>query len=129
MVNRVEYLGIIIQASDVFELAEKHLADKAQKASFILKRGIVADRSNLISPKVALSLFQSYVKPILTYGSEIWSVATSKNFKTATYFRDPHTQNVVNVQFSGKVLSDYCKFVLGVGEKTSNLASPAELGM
>lgn len=86
LVNRVEYLGIIIQASSVFNLAEKHLADKAQKASFILKRGIVSDQCNLISPKVALSLFKSYVKPILTYGSEIWSVATPRNLKTKTYF-------------------------------------------
>ena len=90
----------------MFSYAEKHLADKAQKAAFMLKRSIVSDWNNLITPGVALSLFDSYVKPVVLYGCEIWSLASYKNLKTGKNFCDPHTQNLVNVHESEKVMED-----------------------
>jgi len=102
--NCVDYLGLKFEASGTFCVAEKHLADKAQKASFIIKYDITLDRNNMITPEVAFTLFDTYIKPIITYGSEIWSVATRWNSVTGKHhlFGNLHTKNLVNIQDSEK---------------------------
>jgi len=100
----VDYLGLKFEASGTFCVAEKHLADKAQKPSFIIKYDITLDRNNMITPEVAFTLFDTYIKPIITYGSEIWSVATRWNSVTGKHqlFGNLHTKNLVNIQDSEK---------------------------
>ena len=57
----------------------------------------------------------------------MWSTASSLN-RTSS-LSDPHVQNVVNFKPANKVMTDFCKFILGVGKKASNSATLAELGI
>ena len=57
--------------------------------------------------QISLKLFETLIKPILLYGSEVWGVDK--------YL--PETQNPID-----QVLNTFCKQLLGVNRKTSNLA-------
>ena len=50
-------------------MAEKTLSLKANRALFSIKQSIF-DKS--LKPSVILNIFESLVKPIALYGSEIW---------------------------------------------------------
>ena len=91
-----------------------------------MNRKFSGDKDINLLPKTQLYLFDIYVKPILLYGSEVWSTANYRN--RAKNLNDPHTQNIVNDNFIVKIHIDYCKFILGVGRTTSNDAALAELG-
>ena len=56
---------------------------EARNAIFSLRR-ILCTNGN-VSPKLALSLFDSKILPILTYGSVIWNVDTTSNAMEIQY--------------------------------------------
>ena len=103
------YLGLVIRENGDFTEAIQLLHDKALKASFCLSKTLGKHNYNV---NIALKLFDSTVKPILLYGSEIWGAYTI-NFervledlegKTALYdkllFEKPHMK--------------FCKILLSV---------------
>jgi hypothetical protein len=66
--------------------------------------------------KLKLKLFDSLIRPIISYASEIWiSDFTQKELKSE------------NLPFE-KIHNCFCKYLLGIHKKSSNFASRCELG-
>ena len=84
------------------------------KAMFSLKYKIM--NYNCINNKLMIKLFDCLIRHILTYGSEIWICEFS--------IKD---SNLDKLPFE-KLHNKFCKYLLGVLQKSSNLASSLELG-
>ena len=100
-----KYLGVILSDNGSFKLAISTLANQANKALFSLMRTV----SNLAfpSPSLICTLFDSLVRPIAEYGSEVWGYSQADDLE------------ILHRKF--------CKFVLGVPRSTTNLACYGEL--
>ena len=72
---------------------------------------------------MALHLFDHTIKPILTYGNEIWGSCTRKFHNSTrsidTIYKDLHAE---------KLHLKFCKHILGIHSKASNMAVLGELG-
>ena len=108
-----------MSASGIFRDAKNTLYNKALKASFKLRK----DLSGL-NPSIhtQLHLFDHTVKPIVLYGSEIWGTLNlsdkQKKLDLNDIFKDWDCVKL-NIKF--------CKFVLGVNKRTTNIGVVAEL--
>ena len=74
-VNDYKYLGNIISPTrypgqDPFRNTYQFLCDQARKATFAMKSKVQAIGD--IPPDILLNLFDLMIKPILTYGSDVW---------------------------------------------------------
>lgn len=119
-----KYLGLIINDNGSYKLAKEELRSKAIKALHKLEKM----SSNCNFPlALKMKLFDTLVKPVLLYNSEIW--ALDPNLLT----KDKDTQYWLNVQTANKtsyeqVHQKFCKMTLRVPKRTSHIASKAELG-
>ena len=117
------YLGLSFSKSGSFTNSIKLLNLKAQRAYFALKNML---RDTKISPKLYTRLFDSLIRPILLYASEIWGGFGIKkgNKHNSVYeqimFNDKTPYEKVNI-----MLSKQC---LQLPRRASNMASRAELG-
>ena len=107
------YLDIKLNHNGNFALAIKQLSEKALHALYSIRR-----RLNLhqLNPKSAIKIFDSIISPILLYNAEVWGVYIKNDF---------NNWDKLPVE---KVHLKFCKLYLGVGRKTSNIASRSELG-
>ena len=112
-VNSYTYLGIKISYTGNFSDHLFQSRDKAIHAFFAIYRKI--NFKNL-KPLQANKLFDFMIRPILTYGSEVWGCYQKHDF--VKWDTSP----------SERVHLRFCKFFLGVGSKASNIACRAELG-
>ena len=71
-----KYLGIISKPSGIFTNAVEILCKKATKSLFCIRQLLISEKSNI---STHLKLFQTCVKPILAYCSEIWSLNIVKS--------------------------------------------------
>ena len=131
VVSSYNYLGIIFQSSGNFTLAINHLVRKAQRALGALKQTLNLNNCTLC-PKNALQLFKSTVLPILMYGSEVWGAFTFKLHKS-TQSGEMSKDLFMKKLFNDRSLFEqlhikFCKQILGVHQKSSNVAVRAELG-
>jgi len=80
--------------------------------------------NNNIKPiKIFLKSFDTLIKPILTYACEIWGQDLLHNTTTYT------THNMINdSSVIERIHLKFCKRILGVNTKSSNLAVRSELG-
>jgi hypothetical protein len=112
IVDSYKYVGnifksVILGHGDPMSLNHDYLSEQANKAMFaILKRTNAIGR---LTPKVYLQLFDSYVTPILEYGSEIW-------------YRGIDVKQIEKVQLR------YLKMILKVKSSTSTLALYGDTG-
>ena len=83
------------------------ITDKARKASFSAMNK--CSSIGKVSVKTGLHIFDSFVKPVLTYGSEIWSLGKE-------------IDEIETVQLR------FLKMLLNVKESTANVAMYAETG-
>ena len=79
-VDRYKCLGNIITPiyrfnSDPFRLNTTYACDKARKALYAVSHR--TKKVSPLSPDIKFHLFNSLILPILTYGSEVWSVKSS----------------------------------------------------
>ena len=119
-VREYKYLGVTFSISGSFSAASSELYKKALKGIFKLKRIFGSSYPN---SSVAFHIFDHTIKPILTYGCEIWA-SMSKAMRSADNILDSLYQN-----FHGEKLhTKFCKYVLGVHSKASNLACVGEVG-
>ena len=118
-VKTYKYLGIEFCNSGSFTLAQTSLKTKAMKACFKLKKIV---ESNSLSPKVAISLFNSLIKPIILYGSEIWGTTLCAQTLNKTFAK-------CDDMIGEKVLLSFEKYILGAHRNTTNLAVRGELGI
>lgn len=108
IVEKYKYLGILLFYNGNLKHAADHMYHKGLKAVFSLKSKILD--FDLAGMKLKLKLFDMLVRPITTYGSEIWiSDFTQKNLKSD------------NLPFE-KIHNRFCKYLLGVHKKASNFA-------
>ena len=120
-VNSYKYLGIEIHADGDFNSTTKNLCVRGWKATFKIKS---ACKNIDVNPELKLRFFDSLVKPIISYSSEIWGLSNNLfNSKTV----DDFWKRVDDLPVE-KFQLKFCKGLLGVGPKSSNAAVRGELG-
>ena len=77
-INQYKYLGSILipvrkQNQDVFADNYKYLCNKALKAIYCFRKKV--KKIGVIPPKIMLYIFDTLVRPILTYGSDVWGIS------------------------------------------------------
>ena len=112
-IDSYDYLGVKISRSGL-KLAPHNLALKAQKAWFSLKHSFQSVNKKNI--RLILKIFDCCLKPILSYGSEVW----------CPYFSNNDYMNLKNK--SEHIQLQLCKWLLGVSRRCSNLGTLAEIG-
>lgn len=119
-VRLYKYLGIIISACGKFGEARKSLYNKALKAAFKLYKNVKCANPPITT---LLHLFDHTIKPILLYGSENWGSLTlsAKQSRSDLFeiFKDWEMEKL-NIKF--------CKYILGVNKRSTNIAILSELG-
>ena len=105
VVNQFKYLGMLFNFNGKHNITQKHVAEQGRKAYFALNSKFKNHHFNIISK---CSVFDTYVKSILSYGAEIWG------FHKATDVESVHTK--------------FCKNILGVKKSTCNNFVYYELG-
>jgi len=101
-----DYLGLCISCMMNWSKATNNLSMKALKALNVIK--LFASKFQCTDVKVLLSLFDKMVLPILMYGAEVWGTEYRKSIE--------------------RVQIKFCKYVLGVGSRTSDIAVLGECG-
>jgi exonuclease III len=69
VVKEYKYLGVVLTSNGNFNAAQSQLAKKATKATFAM-RGSVFNEN--VGSTMQMNLFDSLIKPIALYNSEIW---------------------------------------------------------
>ena len=123
VMRNYKYHGINFDITGSNINMSKNLKDKALKAVFKVYKAFGGKPSQV---KIAMHLFNSVIKPILLYGNEIWGAGlhdfskllTCHIGKTSMYW------NTVVQRFHSK----WCKRILNVNDRASNMATLAELG-
>ena len=69
-VKSYKYLGIWFSTNAKFTRAMEHISDKSKKGMFSLQAALKQLGHPPIS--IALQLYESMLKPVMCYGSEVW---------------------------------------------------------
>jgi hypothetical protein len=101
-----DYLGLRISCVMKWGKATQNLALKALKAVNVIKKFACCYQCTDVT--ILLSLFDKMVLPIVMYGAEVWG-----------------TDYITCIE---KVQTRFCKYVLGVGSRVSDLAALGECG-
>ena len=88
-VMKYKYVGCIIQSinsvrSDVFVLNYEYLCDKARKALFAAKSKL--KHYSTVPCSILCNIFNTLVRPILTYASDVWGVSVKGREKMDRFF-------------------------------------------
>ncbi len=111
------YLGLLFTSNGSMKDAVQCLKSKGFKALFHMNSALHTGLT--FSPDVPLKVFDSTIRPIITYGCEAWVSDFSKLlFKTKDCDKAPFEQ----------VNNKVCKQILGVPSRASNFAVKAEIG-
>ena len=81
-VSQYKYLGNIITATstlkgDIFRNNSGYLCNQARKAIFGLKNKL--NSLGTIPPRVSFYIFETLIRPILLYGSDVWGISSCNN--------------------------------------------------
>ena len=102
----IPYLGVTFSSNGLFTQAQCKLADQANKSLFLLYKKL--DSFKDLKPSVAIDLFDKYISPVLSYGSEVWG-----------FHKAPEIE---------QVQLNFCKRLLRVKRTTQNDFVYGELG-
>ena len=105
-VNGYKYLGLMMSPNLHWNIAIQTLRKQAEKAVLGIK--LLGNNCGALPKNIAFQMFDSKVLPILCYGSEIWGTKMRSEIE------------IVHNQF--------CKYVLGLGPRSVNVAAIAECG-
>ena len=125
IVQEFKYLGIIIKASGIFTEGISELSNKALKVLFMIRKKF---QSSFIFPTLQCRLFDTCVKPILLYCSEIWSPYCINFVKLASKENRYCLEESYEDFYPEKIHTKFCKFLIGVNKYSSNLACKSEVG-
>ena len=112
------YLGIQFTCKGNFQQATTLLKDKAQKAWFSARSALMSGNVNDVD--TMLKIFDATIKPILTYGCEVWGQEYQSNLNFA--------KNSIEISPFEMLHNKVCKNILGVRANCSGRAAKAELG-
>ncbi len=119
-VKEYKYLGVIIRNTGSFQVAQEHLSQKAIKAMFAIKRNLF--QSSIFDVNSMLNCFDTMVRPIMTYGCEIWGLSCANKTK----------DNILSIKKAlfpcENIELRTLKQILGVHTKSSNAAVYSEFG-
>ena len=104
-VSSYKYLGLVFNFNGKFNVGVKQLKDQGRRAMFALLQKC---RQLQLPVSVQLELFNSLVRPILTYGSEVWGY------------------NCLNMIESLHL--EFCKYILYMKKSTPSFFVYGELG-
>ena len=119
IVTEIKYLGLLFSYTGNLKTATNDLYKKALKAYF--KFYDIMQYNGDFTTNIYMKIFDMIVKPILTYNSEIWIFDWFKNIKNV------NLSNIDKLPFE-KLNHKFCKHILGIHKKASNLAARLELG-
>ena len=111
------YLGVQFTKKGSFQKAVNFLKEKASKAMYLLKSSLYTGIT--FQPDLPLKIFDSTVRPILTYGCEIWCI------EYFNLFLKPHTTDKTPFEH---INNKFCKSIMGLPRQASNFGVKAELG-
>ena len=119
-VDEYQYLGMNIHYTGNFKQAQKTLYNKALRAY----HGVFKSFSNIknIPVKALLKLFSAVISPVLLYNCEIWGPYLLGKVKCFDKFKNKIFNDIEKLHLK------FCKRILGVHSKSTNLAVYAELG-
>ena len=114
VVDQYKYLGNVMKSvktcnEDVFGENFQYLCNKARKAIFVMFKRL--KNLGILPVKIMIYLFQSLIRPILVYGSDVWGVNSN-----ATKAMD-------------KVFLWYARTILKVKSNTCNVITLGECGV
>ena len=130
-VKEFKYLGCMLSSNGNLNNSSLDLSKKASKVLFSIK-SYTADHGN-VPVKVACNLFDTLVKPILTYNSEITFMDNYLKLFRAKQ-RAEKSESVIDIlSFVDKTSIEkvhlrFCKSTLGVKRTCTNLVVREELG-
>ena len=89
-VDKYKYLGnmispIVKKTGDIFSNNYDYLCSQARKATFALRAKL--KNASPTPPALMLNLFNAKIKPILTFGSELWGLKPQAILKIDTFHR------------------------------------------
>ena len=121
-VKTYTYLGIQFNSSGCFTSVENELKAKAIKASFKLQTTLNSFTNQ--NYEIHLKLFDSLIRPIATYGCEVWYPTRYKKiFENA----DNSLKNIDKIPCE-LLHNAFCKRLLGVYKSCNNTLSKVEIG-
>ena len=123
--NSYRYLGIDISNTGNFSKAHQHLYRKAIKAQYSIYSSVnvYSDQPNI---PLFLRLFDSLLKPIILYGSEIWGTyKTQKKGINGDFVTPKISSDIISVD---KFVNKFYKTLLGIPNTSSNIGVHMELG-
>ena len=119
--NSYTYLGVKINVDGTFTGGIKDLVSRARRAyhSWSYKFNQYVGTP----VRVLVKLYNTTVKPVMLYGSEIWGA----------YYKDIMNNDIPRISLNNnlpfeKLNNRFCHHTLGVSKNTSNLGCKAELG-
>ena len=105
IVDRFNYLGVLLYYNGKYNVLQQKLSEQGRKAVFALRRTTSDVYLNYVT---LLSLFDTYINSVLSYGCEIWGA---------------HKAPAVE-----RIHLNYCKNILKVKSTTNNVMVYYELG-
>ena len=71
IVNTFSYLGLLLNYNGKFNVTQKHIEEMGKKSLFSFMKEIKNHSFNITT---LISLFDTYVSPVLNYCSELWGM-------------------------------------------------------
>jgi hypothetical protein len=124
-VSRYKYLGVYFCLSGSFTYAQEDLYNKSLKAYFKFSKEFLSLKSNI---HIGMHVFDHTIKPILLYGCEIWDSFNPFTSKFRKGLDLVDLEQIYSKLYSEKMHQKFCKYILGVHKKATNLAVLSELG-
>ena len=121
-VKSYTYLGVTYNHLGCFNETKHNLYLKRLKGQFKLSKSFYPQPPNI---KTSFHIFDHTIKPILTYGSEIWGTFSSSKLLSK---QDNYLLNMYDKLPQEKLHLKFCKYILGVSSKATNLAVRGETG-
>ena len=122
-VKEYKYLGLLLNCGGIFSSTTADLLNRGQKAFFKFKNVF---KNGNPSIETLIKVFDHTVKPVLLYSSEVWGMFN--NSKKTQKCMENLIFNIYKDQKIEKLNIKFRKYLLGVGNKASNLAVVGELG-
>ena len=120
IVSTYKYLGLTIHRNGSFSQAKLDLSKKGTKVAYSVKNTLQSDNFETINS--FLKAFDAMVKPVILYGSDVWGIEEVLKLSV----------NDTKLFYCNKVFEktqlSFCKQILRVSKRASNIAVLLELG-
>ena len=128
-VGTYKYLGIIISRNGNIKNMIHDRVEKAKKAIFAVTRALKTTQN--VSARLAISIFDKQIQPILTYGCQLWGIPNcnstirvrAEGIGNNTKAKINGIMTILGIEKKAIILCRYCKSRDDVLVKLDNLES------